>query len=1205
MNEDTVMTKEYVRGSYPSGDARKPYVDVPWVAVKTRVVCLALVALVASTARAHAQTYDFATCDPAVTNTTPCSATTTRCCYIDTSPGASFNQSGTDYALVIPMDACHQDSSAADDGGTAPGVTASSQWCSKPTSGSDIFKVYGLMYRMMQVGIPAYWVINPSKDPPALGCTNPGSCRQIATDIDMWIMDASATMPPNAAAPLAGSPASTFIKHWTLSSAGVFQPNAGWTYDKKQFPIRSSAFVISAQDRAKFNKMVRRQAPYDKWAANPSRTCGNGTSCQDFSGIEFFEIQPTASIGFTDFTTNTTGSPGATAFYAGRMPVAAKLDYTPPRIANRPGPSGVSKKWLEKANLKDDADSGCGGSTTFSPSDAVLCDLTVPEIVAGNLKTKNFGWLWLDHKAPSCGAELTAIQDFLTASSTWTAGNVMAIADGTSNEDCDGQQLLGKQQSGSGIGTPNGNAPGKYIYRYPANMMSQWGNVAADFANGLGGAGFTVTGGSYGYHPNFGGAKNSLHRLVTVDVGTNTYCPYNKSIGVCDSLGGASGETKDLAVYGRYLNGEANGIVYYLPGTQIHNTAPELRMLLNSLLAIPLGIVSTTQSVIEVSRSAPIAAVLSNQNVVVQGTYEVTNPLTVPSTMSVDAEASAFTFPSTKGHLRAIATSTSLSTKFASSTEVFDAADHIPPATPSGCSQSFTSSCRTVFTTTASGFRPTMTFLDTKSATVTALGPIMASNLNATSRATLISRVLAGKKDGTSYVPALGGVDRSTVAVIEASPVTGGVRPTIAYFGAADGMLHAVCASVQSGTGCDVVGRELWAYIPRTMLPYLRYNTAVVNGSPSVRDAFGDFDGDGLREWRTVLIFQTGMGDATAQARVPAVFALDITDPESPAVIWEYSLEDAANRGTYELGAGLTIAAGVTMVNGTRKELVWAQTNNGGTGGAGSVVTAIDLETGKTVWTTPNRGYAYAVPPRGVGGATSIPTGGMPGGAVAVDRVGNGLVTDVVYADLYGNLWMIDPATGANRYGTSPLFAFTTNYHAIGAKPAIYSSNGVQYAVFVSGGFVDPSDTNWGSGVQQYVVSVSLNTPVTSAPLNENSSQHIGFKYALGSTTEKGYSQALVVGNQIFVTTDTADVNATTYGVDGSATGKLYALDFNGSATSTVIVGGATSVARSENGIYAGSSTTIQYGSAAAPGGVGVDPEGIARVSRMLWLRTQ
>src|SRR5262249_24916869 len=155
--------------------------------------------------------------------------------------------SGTDYALIIPMDSCHQ-GSANDDTGKYPGSTSSSFWCRKPTDAGQIFKVYGLLYRMMQVGIPAYWIVNASKDPPALGCTTPGSCRQIATDVDMWIMDAAATTPPGATTDLTSPSATTFIKHWTLSSSGAFAVDSTWSYDRKQFPIRGGAFVISAQD---------------------------------------------------------------------------------------------------------------------------------------------------------------------------------------------------------------------------------------------------------------------------------------------------------------------------------------------------------------------------------------------------------------------------------------------------------------------------------------------------------------------------------------------------------------------------------------------------------------------------------------------------------------------------------------------------------------------------------------------------------------------------------------------------------------------------------------------------------------------------------------------------------------------------------------------------------------------------------------------
>ena len=57
-------------------------------------------------------------------------------------------------------------------------------------------------------------------------------------------------------------------------------------------------------------------------------------------------------------------------------------------------------------------------------------------------------------------------------------------------------------------------------------------------------------------------------------------------------------------------------------------------------------------------------------------------------------------------------------------------------------------------------------------------------------------------------------------------------------------------------------------------------------------------------------MFQTGTGDTTGMDRVPAVYALDVSNPASPTVLWEYSLADTAARGTFELGVGVTLAAG-------------------------------------------------------------------------------------------------------------------------------------------------------------------------------------------------------------------------------------------------------------------------------------------------------
>ena len=94
---------------------------------------------------------------------------------------------------------------------------------------------------------------------------------------------------------------------------------------------------------------------------------------------------------------------------------------------------------------------------------------------------------------------------------------------------------------------------------------------------------------------------------------------------------------------------------------------------------------------------------------------------------------------------------------------------------------------------------------------------------------------------------------RGVVAVIPTSPMTGVERPTMIYVGASDGMLHAICGSVKAGI-CDRIGRELWAYVPRTSLGSLRTNTATVDGSPHVVEVMGDFDKAGRRSLHTILL---------------------------------------------------------------------------------------------------------------------------------------------------------------------------------------------------------------------------------------------------------------------------------------------------------------------------------------------------------------
>ena len=97
-----------------------------------------------------------------------------------------------------------------------------------------------------------------------------------------------------------------------------------------------------------------------------------------------------------------------------------------------------------------------------------------------------------------------------------------------------------------------------------------------------------------------------------------------------------------------------------------------------------------------------------------------------------------------------------------------------------------------------------------------------------------------------------------------------------------------------SGSKCPNygTGRELWAFIPASLMPQLKSNllSAVdrpqINTPPALSDVYIDTDGDGLVDsWRTIVIGASGnSGDS--------IFCLDVTDPNRPTSLWEFSAID-------------------------------------------------------------------------------------------------------------------------------------------------------------------------------------------------------------------------------------------------------------------------------------------------------------------------
>jgi len=113
-------------------------------------------------------------------------------------------------------------------------------------------------------------------------------------------------------------------------------------------------------------------------------------------------------------------------------------------------------------------------------------------------------------------------------------------------------------------------------------------------------------------------------------------------------------------------------------------------------------------------------------------------------------------------------------------------------------------------------------------------------------------------------------------------------RGATVYAGANDGMLHAFDASPPVNVGDPTpvnAGTERWAYIPRMLhsqlykladTNYANNHNYYVNGVVTVGDAYNG------SSWRTVLIAGLGAGGR-------GYFALDVTDPANPSVLWEFT----------------------------------------------------------------------------------------------------------------------------------------------------------------------------------------------------------------------------------------------------------------------------------------------------------------------------
>ena len=193
-------------------------------------------------------------------------------------------------------------------------------------------------------------------------------------------------------------------------------------------------------------------------------------------------------------------------------------------------------------------------------------------------------------------------------------------------------------------------------------------------------------------------------------------------------------------------------------------------------------------------------------------------------------------------------------------------------------------------------------------------------------------------------------------------------REAVIYVGANDGMLHCFRASD---------GEELWSYIPEICLDKLKYLCAdgychqyFVNATPQVFDTY--LGGS----WRTVLLCGQGEGG-------DAYFAIDVTYPETPQLLWESSLPSYGESWSEPEVAKVESFNDPVVFFGSGPDYTFGE----------AYLVALDLLTGLEVWSEL---------------LSSSVDMNMATAPVAVDMNFDG-VEDLLYvSDLAGHLWRFD-----------------------------------------------------------------------------------------------------------------------------------------------------------------------------------------------------
>lgn len=382
------------------------------------------------------------------------------------------------------------------------------------------------------------------------------------------------------------------------------------------------------------------------------------------------------------------------------------------------------------------------------------------------------------------------------------------------------------------------------------------------------------------------------------------------------------------------------------------------------------------------------------------------------------------------------------------------------------------------------------------------------------------------------------------------------------YVAANDGMLHSFNAET---------GKELWAYIPSMVLPelyrladlnYSSNHQYFVDGTPETGDICPTAPTTACTAttWKSILVGGLNRGGK-------GYYALDITDPSNPALLWEFT--DSTLGYTFGNPRITKLKTGQWVV------LLTSGYNN--TDGIGRLY-VLDAYSGSLIRTIST----------GVGSAAS-PSGLAKIAAHSTTSDTNNTTIGVYGGDILGNLWRFDinGDVGATGYDAQLLVSFKDSSgvaQPITAKPVVTTISGFPIVYVGTGkylGLNDITDTQYQTmyAVKDNLGSVTYGNPrVTTnnfvqqtltettctavegsactlgekirkinSPASVNWSAHNGWYVDFLSAGERANTDpALALGSLVFTTNTPNNASAQPCGEDtsDSSASWLYSLNY-------------------------------------------------------------